>query len=112
MTQRVQVVLEPLATAILAALGPAGPRASGPAQPAAPLSPARSREAAAHLAALLSDSDPAAGDFIDAHRGALSPLFDAAGWSSFEALVRDYGFADAQARLAQALDTFAGEPQT
>ena len=106
--QRVGVVLEPLATGIRAALGTAGSDASAPVHPAAPASPARSREAAAQLAALLSDSDPAAGEFIDAHRDALSPLFDAAGWSEFDTLVQGYAFADAQARLEHALETSAG----
>ena len=77
-------------------------------QPATPASPARSREAAAELAALLSDSDPAAGEFIEAHRDALSLLFDATGWSEFDALVQGYAFTDAQARLARALETSAG----
>jgi signal transduction histidine kinase/CheY-like chemotaxis protein/CHASE3 domain sensor protein len=106
--QRVGVVLEPLARGIKAALGTPGSDASAPVQPAAPANPARSREAAAQLSALLSDSDPAAGTFIDANRGALSPLFDEAGWSAFEALVQGYAFADAQARLAHALDSSAG----
>ena len=51
---------------------------------------------------------PAAGEFIDANRDALSPLFDAAGWSEFEALVQGYAFADAQAQLEHALETSAG----
>jgi len=106
--QRVGVVLEPLAAGIRAALGTAGAGASTPIHPAAPASPARSREAAAQLAALLSDSDPAAGEFVDAHRDALSLLFDAAGWSEFDALVQGYAFADAQARLDHALETSAG----
>jgi HPt (histidine-containing phosphotransfer) domain-containing protein len=106
--QRVEVVLKPLAAGIRAALGAAGADASAPIHPAAPASPARSREAAAQLAALLSDSDPAAGEFIDAHRDALSRLFDAAGWSEFDALVQGYAFADAQARLEHALETSAG----
>jgi CheY-like chemotaxis protein len=106
--QRVAVVLEPLTTGIRAALGTAGADAPASVQPAVPASPARSREAAAQLAALLSDSDPAAGGFIDAHRGALSPLFDAAGWSEFETLVQGYAFADAHARLARALEISAG----
>jgi signal transduction histidine kinase/CheY-like chemotaxis protein len=106
--QRVAVVLEPLATAIRAALGPAGSDAPAPVGPAAPTSPARSREAAAQLTALLSDSDPAAGEFIDANRDALSPLFDAAGWSELEALVEAYGFDDAQKRLEYALERSAG----
>ena len=106
--QRVGVVLDPLATGIRAALATSGSGASAAVQPAAPASPARSREAAAQLATLLSDSDPAAGTFVDANRGALSPLFDEAGWSAFEALVQGYAFADAQARLEHALATSAG----
>ncbi len=106
--QRVEAVLEPLAAGIRAALGSAGSDASTPVQPAAPANPARSREAAAQLAALLSDSDPAAGEFIDAHRDALRLLFDAAGWSEFDALVQGYAFADAQSRLEHALETSAG----
>ena len=106
--QRVGVVLEPLATGIRAALGPAGSDASAPVQPAAPTNPARSREAAAQLATLLSDSDPAAGEFVDANREALRPLFDAAGWSEFDTLVQGYAFADAQSRLEHALETSAG----
>jgi len=107
-SQRVGAVLAPLATGIRAALGTGGSDASAAVPPAAPTSAARSREAAAQVAALLSDSDPAAGEFIDAHRDALSPLFDAAGWSEFETLVQGYAFADAQARLAHALETSAG----
>jgi two-component system, sensor histidine kinase and response regulator len=106
--QRVGVVLEPLATEIRAAVGTAGSDAPAPVQPAAPPSPARSRKAAAQLTALLSDSDPAAGEFIDANRDALSPLFDAAGWSELEALVEAYGFGDAQKRLEYALERSAG----
>ena len=106
--QRVGVVLEPLATGIRAALGTTGSDASAPVQPAAPTDPARSREAAAQLTALLSESDPAAGEFIDANRDALRPLFDAAGWSEFETLVQGYAFADAQSRLEHALETSAG----
>jgi HPt (histidine-containing phosphotransfer) domain-containing protein len=106
--QRVGAVLKPLAAGIRAALGTAGAGASTPIRPPAPASPARSREAAAQLAALLSDSDPTAGEFIDAHRDALSLLFDAAGWSEFDALVQGYAFADAQARLEHALETSAG----
>ena len=106
--QRVAVVLEPLTTGIRTALGTTGSDASALVQPAAPTSPARSREAAVQLAALLLDSDPAAGEFIDANRAALSLLFDTKGWSEFEALVQGYAFADAQARLEHALQTSAG----
>ena len=53
-----------LATGVRAAVGTPGFEASASVQPATPTSPARSREAASRLAALLSDSDPAAGEFI------------------------------------------------
>ena len=85
-----------------------GSEASASVEPATPTSPAQSREAAARLAALLSDSDPAAGEFIEANGGALRPLFDAAGWSEFETLIQGYAFADAHARLARALGAPAG----
>jgi HPt (histidine-containing phosphotransfer) domain-containing protein len=107
-TQHVKALVEPLATGILSAVGGTGPKASAPGRPATPANPARSREVAGQLAALLLDSDPAAGDFIDANRGALSSLFDAAGWSEFETLVQGYAFADAHVRLAHALETAAG----
>jgi hypothetical protein len=64
--------------------------------------------AAARLAALLADSDPGAGDFVDANRAVLSTLFDASGWAEFESLVHGYAFADAQSRLERALETPAG----
>jgi len=105
--QRLRMVLEPLATEIRAALGTAGSDASATVPTAAPTDPARSLEAAAQLAALLTDADPAAGDFIEAHRDALRPLFDAAGWSEFDTLVQGYAFTDAQSRLEHALETSA-----
>jgi hypothetical protein len=57
---------------------------------------------------LVSDAAPAAGDFIEAHRDARIPLFDAARWLGFEALVQGYGFADAQERLEHALEASVG----
>jgi signal transduction histidine kinase/DNA-binding response OmpR family regulator/HPt (histidine-containing phosphotransfer) domain-containing protein len=104
----VKAVLDPLTTGIRTAVMTAGSEASASVEPATPTSPARSREAAARLAALLSDSDPAAGEFIEANGGALRPLFDAAGWSEFETLIQGYAFADAHARLARALEAPAG----
>jgi signal transduction histidine kinase/CheY-like chemotaxis protein/HPt (histidine-containing phosphotransfer) domain-containing protein/HAMP domain-containing protein len=106
--QQLKAVLEPLASAVRTALGTPGPEASASVQPGTPASPGQSREAAARLATLLSDSDPAAGEFVEANCGTLSPLFDAAGWSEFETLVQGYAFADAHARLARALETSAG----
>jgi len=102
----VKAVLDPLTTGIRTAVMTS--EASASVEPATPTSPARSREAAARLAALLSDSDPEAGEFIEANGGALRPLFDAAGWSEFETLIQGYAFADAHARLARALDAPAG----
>ena len=104
----VKAVLDPLTTGIRTAVMTPGSEASASVEPATPTSPARSREAAARLAALLSDSDPAAGEFIEANGGALRPLFDAAGWSEFETLIQGYAFADAHARLARALEAPAG----
>jgi two-component system sensor histidine kinase/response regulator len=106
--QQLKAVLEPLASAVRTALGTPGPEASASVQPGTPASPGQSREAAARLATLLSDSDPAAGEFVEANCGTLSPLFDAAGWSEFETLVQGYAFADAHARLVRALETSAG----
>jgi signal transduction histidine kinase/DNA-binding response OmpR family regulator/HPt (histidine-containing phosphotransfer) domain-containing protein/CHASE3 domain sensor protein len=101
-------VLGPLAAGIRAALSADESDASATVQPAAPTSPARTRETAARLAALLSDSDPAAAEFVDANRDALRPLFDATSWSEFDALVQAYAFADAEVQLEHALETSAG----
>jgi hypothetical protein len=64
---------------------------------------AGSREAAARLIALLSELDPGAADFVETHRAALRPLFDDGAWREFEGFVQGYAFADAQARLEEAL---------
>jgi hypothetical protein len=106
--QHVGSVLGPLTAEIRAVLAARESDAPAPLQPAAPTSPAQSREAAAQLVALLSDSDPRASEFVDANRDALRLLFDAAGWSEFEARVQGYRFANAQAQLEQALETSAG----
>ena len=110
--QQVEAVLGPLAAGIRAAVVMVESEGSAPVQPAAPASPAQSREAGAQRAALLSDSDPGAAEFVDANRDVLTPLFDAAGWSAFESLVQGYGFADAQAQLDHALEHFSSEPVT
>jgi len=106
--QQVGSALRSLVAGIRAALAAAESEAPALVQPATPTSPAQSREAAAQLGALLSDSDPGAAEFVDANRDALRPLFDAANWSEFEALVQGYAFADAQGQLKQALKTSAG----
>ncbi len=76
--------------------------------PATPANPAQSREAAAHLATLLSELDPGAADFVETNHAALRPLFDDGTWREFERLVQGYAFADAQAQLEQALESFSG----
>jgi HPt (histidine-containing phosphotransfer) domain-containing protein len=106
--QQVRSVLGPLVAGIRTAFGAAASDASAPVQPATPTSPARSREAAAQLARLLSDSDAEAVEFVQAHRDALRPLFDATSWVEFDARVQSYAFADAQAQLERALEATAG----
>jgi signal transduction histidine kinase/CheY-like chemotaxis protein/HAMP domain-containing protein len=104
--QRLSAVLDPLVTALRAALD--SPDAAAP--PAAIASerpdPARSRDAASQLARLLADLDPGAADFIADNRAALGPLFADGDWTAFERLVHDYAFSDAQAQLEAALHRF------
>ena len=110
--QQVGAVLEPLAAGIRAALGTAGPthrRRFNPRRRRARLGPARRRRSSPRC---LSDSDPAAAEFVDANRDALSPLFDAAGWSEFETLVQGYAFADAQAQIGARPRSLCREPLT
>ncbi len=105
---QVGAVLEPLTAGIRSTLATVESAGAPQIRSATAASPARSREAAAQLGALLSDSDPAAAEFVDANRDVLRPLFDAAAWPAFESLVQGYGFADAQAQLNHALDISAG----
>ena len=79
---------------------PAAPEAA-PADTAAPLpappvDPAVSRAAAAELAALLAEFDPAAVEFIETHQAALQPLFPAAAWQQFTHHIQNYAFTEAQ----------------
>jgi len=59
------------------------------------------------LIALLAELDPGAADYIEANQAALRPLFDGPAWREFEARVQAYGFADAQAQLEHALESFS-----
>jgi two-component system sensor histidine kinase/response regulator len=104
----VEGVLEPVADAIRVALGTTAQEPPPTADAGATHDPERSLEAARQLNAMLSDSDPTAGDFIDANRGPLRALFDAAGWAEFESLVQGYAFAEAQARLDHVLQASSG----
>jgi len=103
--QQLAATLDPLVAQLQAAFKPAV-NAQPAAAPAVAVDPARSREAAAQLARLLSESDPGAADFIEAHQAALRTLFAGDAWSQFEKLVQGYVFADAQAQLEQALKNF------
>ena len=84
------------------------PPLSAPAQSttAAPADPAQSREAAAHLTTLLSDSIRAR--LISSRRitRRCARCSTTRAWREFEQLVQGYAFADAQARLEQALESF------
>jgi signal transduction histidine kinase/CheY-like chemotaxis protein/HAMP domain-containing protein len=112
-TQRVAAHLEPVVTALRAALDAiASPGSTASASPGhspatPPVDPARSREAASHLTTLLSELDPGAADFIEMNHAALRPVFDDGTWREFEGLVQGYDFARAQAQLEQALESFA-----
>jgi broad specificity phosphatase PhoE len=70
------------------------------------VNPAQTRETAAQLVKLFSEFDPGAADFIETNRAELRPLFDGDAWPQFESLVQGYSFADAQARLEEALKNF------
>jgi signal transduction histidine kinase/DNA-binding response OmpR family regulator/HPt (histidine-containing phosphotransfer) domain-containing protein/HAMP domain-containing protein len=101
-TERIAAVLAPLITDLRAALGAAAEPPAA-ATPGAPASAEASRAAAARLTAMLAELDPGAADFVEENRAALSALFPATQWPAFEKLVQDYAFADAQARLEQAV---------
>jgi len=104
---QVSAVMQPLVAELRSALVPAA--AAVPAQQAAvtPADPAESKKAATGLLALLTETDPTASDFLAAHQPALRPLFTQDGWQQFERLLDDYSFAEAQARLEQALQRLA-----
>jgi two-component system sensor histidine kinase/response regulator len=104
--RQVASVLAPLVRDLRGALGAVVGESPAPATVSA--DPARSREAGAQLRALLSESDPGAGEFIEANRDALRALFDRTDWTEFEKLVQAYAFADAQAQLDRALEASAG----
>jgi two-component system sensor histidine kinase/response regulator len=104
--QQAADTLESLLKNLRAAL--AGPASEAP-QPAAATqaNPPQSLDAAARLTALLSDFDPGATDFLEANHAALWPLFGAEKWTQFEELVQKYDFAEAQAQLERAVDSFS-----
>ncbi len=101
--QEVAVVLNSLVTQLRSALKSPSPEASSPVLTSTPVNLEQTRETAAQLNRLLSESDPGASDFIQANLMTLKPLFADGTWASFEKLVQDYAFTDAQSQLEQAL---------
>ena len=104
---QVAAALDPLIAQLRTSLAPLA--AADPAQsaPSPKADPAQVRSAAAELKRLLAECDPGAADFLEPNQALLRPLFTGETWSAFERLVQDYGFADAQAQLEQALQRLA-----
>jgi signal transduction histidine kinase/DNA-binding response OmpR family regulator/HPt (histidine-containing phosphotransfer) domain-containing protein len=105
--EQVSIALKPLVAGLRGALVSAVPVAAAPAAAAPPANAAESKKAATELLALLTETDPTASDFLAAHQSALRPLFTPEDWQQFERLLDDYSFAEAQARLEQALQRLA-----
>jgi two-component system, sensor histidine kinase and response regulator len=95
-------VLEPLVSQLRVELDASAEACAIPAV-AVTVDPEKSREAATRLNSLLSEFDPGATDFLEANRGLLQPLFQGSSWADLEKLVQAYSFADAQARVEEAL---------
>jgi len=94
--------LDPLLAQLRNALPSPAPATPLPASPP-PADPAQTRAAATQLAKLLSEFDPGAVEFLEANHAALRPLLPGDGWPQFEKLVQGYAFADAHAKVEQAL---------
>ena len=75
--------------------------------PAESVSAEDTRAAASKLAALLTDLDPGAADFVEAQHAALRPLMHGDAWAGFATLVQNYDFAEAHTQLEQALQRFS-----
>jgi two-component system sensor histidine kinase/response regulator len=104
--EQVASALDPLTTHLRSVLDRTATESPRPSTTTTPANPARSLEAAAQLTTLLSELDPGATDFVEANHAALRPLFGDGMWPAFEKLVQNYGFADAQAQLDQAVRRF------
>ena len=106
--QQVAARLEPFVTELRAALDSIAAEAPAQSTTAAPADPAQSREAAAHLTALLSELRSGRGGFRrERIMRRCVRCSTSATWREFEQLVQGYAFADAQARLEQALERFS-----
>jgi hypothetical protein len=60
---------------------------------------------AAELSKLLSESDPGAGDYLEAHQASLRPFFEDAVWKELGTMVQNYAFAEAQGHVDRVLAT-------
>ena len=110
--QTVAGELEPLVARLKVALQENAPETGAPPSDVSEVDPAQAREVGTQLLTLLAAFDPGAVDFIDANQKALRVLFDDAAWLTFEKLVSDYAFADAQAALERVLAGEAKPGQT
>ncbi len=106
--QQVADVLDPLVGQLRSTRGSPAPEVA-PQTSALTVDPVKSREAAARLMGLMSESDPCAGDFIEENHAVLQPLFPGTTLVEFEKMVQAYAFADAQAQLEIALNNFRQE---
>jgi signal transduction histidine kinase/CheY-like chemotaxis protein/HAMP domain-containing protein len=98
--QRLADELEALLGRLRPALG-AGPTAAGPA-PAPPIDPETRERLVAEMRKQLSEFDPAAADFLDAHREAFRSLLAGDAFAEFERHVQGYAFSEAQLLLERA----------
>jgi HPt (histidine-containing phosphotransfer) domain-containing protein len=92
-------VLDPFLSSLRAALASTTPAA--PATPA--VAPGRTRDIAAQLKKLFAAFDTNAVTFAEENEASLRPAFDAVTWDQFLRHIQQFGFADAQALLDQAL---------
>jgi len=102
-TQRLAAALDPLVAALRNSLAPIEPVPAPVTSPDASIDPVTARRFANQLGKLLSDFDPGAVEFVEAHRAALSSFFVGDSWSAFEKLVQSYAFTEAQAQLEQVI---------
>ena len=101
--QTLAVELDPLVARLKIALQENAPETVALPVSVSEVDPVQSREIGVQLLTLLAAFDPGAVDFIEANRAALRPLFDDGAWLTFEKLVSDYAFAEAQAGLERVL---------
>jgi len=74
-----------------------------PLAPAAPADPAVTRAAGTRLAALLTDFDASAVDFLDKNQSVLRPQFSDGDWKTFRDHINGYAFGDALPLLQAAI---------